>query len=487
MCPRYLAIDMGAESSRAIVGYFEHDRLRLEEIHRWPSRNEEIRGCRYWDVLYMFGEIKYALSKYSAQYGPELAGIGIDSWGVDYGILGESGQLLQNPVQYRDHRTDGLVEKASDVMSKEDIYSETGIAFMQFNTLYQLWAMQQTAPEVLRDGTTFLMISDLLHYFLSGVANCEYTNASTTQLIDIRTGQWSKKIFDAFGLPIEITPELVQPGTILGPLDETIAEESKLNSPTVIAPCTHDTACAVLAVPAEGEDWIYISCGTWSLMGAELNSYITNPDARECNFTNEGGHAGTICFLKNIMGLWVLQQARSAWAKRDMNFEYAELIEMARSAEPFAAVLNIDDQCFYNPDDMLGAIAAQCRGTNQSPPEDVGATVRVILEGLALSYAVTTREIERITGRKFEKVHMVGGGIQNDLLCQLASNAAGRPVIAGPVEGSAMGNIATQAIATGYLRDRAEARSLIARSTEVKMYQPEDSHKWRDLVGKFSK
>lgn len=487
MCPRYLAIDMGAESSRAIVGHFEDDKLRLEEIHRWPSRNVEVRGSRYWDILYLYGKIKHALSKYSAKYGPELAGIGVDSWGVDYGILGESDQLLQNPVQYRDHRTDGLVEKASDVMSKEDIYSETGIAFMQFNTLYQLWAMHQSAPEVLREGKTFLMMSDLLHYFLSGVAKCEYTNASTTQLLDIRTGRWSKKIFDAFRLPIEIMPEVVHPGTILGPLDETIAEESNLSSPSVITPCTHDTACAVLAVPAREEDWIYISCGTWSLMGAELKSPITNPDARECNFTNEGGHAGTICFLKNIMGLWVLQHARSAWAKRDRNFEYTELIEMARSAEPFAAILNIDDQCFYNPDDMLDAIAAQCRETNQNLPEDIGTTVRVILEGLALSYAVTMRELERITGCKFKKVHMVGGGIQNDLLCQLASNATGRPVIAGPVEGTAMGNIATQAIATGYLSDRAEARSLIARSTEVKLYEPEDSQKWQDLVGKFSK
>lgn len=485
-CTRYMAIDMGAESARAIVGHFEDGSLRLEEIHRWPSRNATVAGTEYWDLLFIFSEIKHALREYGLKYGSKLAGIGIDSWGVDFGVLGESGQLLQNPVRYRDHRTDGLMEKAKSVMTHEAIYEETGIAFMQFNTLYQLWAMQKSAPEVLREGRTFLMMSDMLHYFLSGVAKCEYTNASTGQLLNVHSRQWSNKIFEAFKLPRSMMPEIAEPGTILGPLTEEVAADVGLDRIPVITPCTHDTASAVLAVPATTADWAFISCGTWSLMGAELPSPVASEAALAANFTNEGGYGHTIRFLKNIMGLWVLQQARAAWARQGETYEYADLAERARASKPFATVLNIDDQGFYNPANMLDAVTEHCRATGQEPPADVGATVRAITEGLALRYAVTLRQMEQVTGRRFETIHMVGGGIQNELLCQLASDAMGRPVVAGPVEGTALGNIATQAMATGQLADHAAARSLIASITDLKVYEPGDGKPWQPLIEKFS-
>jgi rhamnulokinase len=482
---RYIAFDLGAESARAIVGTFEKDSVALEELHRWPSRSVEMRGTRYWDVLFMFAEVKKALRKYCHKYGSDLEGMAVDSWGVDFGILGETGQLLQNPVHYRDHRTDGILEKALEVMSREALYQETGIQLMQINTLFQLWSLKTNAPEVLREGRTFLMMSDLFHYFLSGVPCGEYTNASTTQLLDVRSRQWSDAVMAAFDLPRHLMPEIVEPGTILGPLDSAIAEDVGLGSADVIAPCTHDTASAVLAVPADGDDWAYISCGTWSLMGMELPEPITSEGARVGDFTNEGGICPTILFLKNIPGLWLLQQARAMWAKFGEAHDYAELTDMARSAPPFVTVINIDDPVFLNPVDMLDAIAMHCKTTGQQPPHGAGATVRAILEGIALSYAVTLSELEQIVGRRIKRIHMVGGGIKNELLCQLASDATGRPVIAGPVEATAMGNVVMQAIATGLVADRTAARRLIARTVSPNVFEPRNTKSWRPLIDRL--
>ncbi len=483
-CSRYIAIDMGAESARAIVGTVGDGKFELEELHRWPSRSTEVQGTRYWDFLYMLGEIKQALSMYAKKYGPAVDGIGVDSWGVDFGILGPSGQLLQNPVHYRDHRTDGMLEKAFEVVSAKDIYEETGLQFMSINTLYQLWILKDTSPEVLREGDSFLMISDLMHYALSGVKACEYTNASTTQLLDVRSRNWSDKLFDSFGLKSSIMPEILSPGTVLGPLDKTIADEVGLESAQVITPCTHDTACAVLAVPAEGDDWAYLSCGTWSLMGVELSEPITSEEARAANFTNEGGIGGTIRFLKNIMALWILQEARAAWLRRGTDYDYAELTELAKSAPSFGCIIDVDDPVFLNPDDMLDAIADHCERNGQEAPEGVGATVRTILEGIAICYAKVMAELEQSTGKTINTLHMVGGGIQNELLCQFAADATGKTVLAGPVEATAMGNIATQAIATGRISDAAAARKLVAQATSPKAYRPENQDLWAPIVEK---
>jgi rhamnulokinase len=479
---RYVAIDMGAESARAMVGNIANGTIRLEELRRWPSRSMTVNGTAYWDVLFMFDEIKHALRQYAEQYGPTLAGIGVDSWGVDFGILGSSGQLLQNPVQYRDHRTDGLLDQASRVLPRDAIYRETGIAFLPFNTLYQLWAVKRSAPELLQNGGTFLMMPDLIHYFLSGVSRCEYTNASTTQLLNVESRQWSQKIFNAFDLPIQMMPEIVPPGTVLGSLLPQVTDETGVHHSNVVAPCTHDTGSAVLAIPATERDVAYISCGTWSLLGAELDAPCTIPAALACNFTNEGGYDGTIRFLKNLMGLWVLQQARESWKRRGESYEYAELAEMAKSAPAFTAIINIDKDEFLHPDDMLDAIAAECAATNQPVPGDVGTTVRVILESLAVRYADSLADLENVTGRKFDMVHLVGGGTRNELLCQWASDAMNRPVIAGPAECTAMGNILTQALGTGVIANRQEARKMVIAASELTVYEPADTARWKPYL-----
>lgn len=479
---RYIAFDLGAESGRAIAGTFsESGALTLDELHRWPSRNTEAAGTRYWDVLYIFEEMKEALRAYANRFGGHADGIGVDTWGVDYGILGPSGQLLQNPVQYRDHRTDGMVEEAFKTVSRDAIYAETGIQFMQINTLYQLLALKRDAPEVLREGATLLLMGDLLHYFLSGKKCCEYTNASTSQLLDVKARTWSESLISSFGLPRTIFPNIVEPGTVLGPLLDGVVRETGVRAP-VIAPATHDTAAAVIAAPGEGEDWAYISCGTWSLIGVEAPTPITGAAALAANFTNEGGVGGTIRFLKNIMGLWVFQQARAAWRRRGEEYGYSELTAMASEATPFATVLNVDDPLFLNPADMLDAIARHCADTGQAPPAGPAATSRAIIEGLALRYAVKLAELERCTGRSLNRIHMIGGGIQNELLCQLTADATGRPVIAGPVEATAMGNLAIQHMAKGHLADREAVRRCIAAAAGLKSYEPLHQAAWRPIL-----
>lgn len=484
---RYLAFDLGAESSRAVVGTWREGKLELEELHRFPTRAVTVRGTQYWDILYIFAEMKEALLQYGLKYGPQVSGIGVDSWGVDFGLLGPSGQLLQNPVQYRDRRIDGILDQAFEVLPGESIYARTGIQLLPINSLYQLWALRKTSPEVLREAHAFLMIPDLLHYFLTGRCACEYSNATTTQMLDVRRRRWSRSLMQAFGLPIDIMPEIMEPGTVLGLLEPSIAQEAGLEPAPVIAPCTHDTGSAVAGIPAEGEGWAYISCGTWSVLGAELTAPVTSPQAMECNFTNEGGIAGTIRFLKNIMGLWVLQQCRAAWARRGEPYSYAELTDMARSAPAFETILNIDDPLFFNSPDMTQAVAAYCEKSGQLAPQGVAATVRAILEGIALRYAAVLGELESILGKRFDRIHMVGGGTRNDLLCQMAADATARPVIAGPVEATALGNLAVQAMATGQIGNLGAARAMIANSAPLKVYEPRDTGPWRPILEHFEK
>ncbi len=482
---RFLAFDLGAESGRAIVGTLDGDRVSLEELHRWPSRNAEIHGVRYWDVLYIFAEMKEALARYARQYGPELAGIGVDTWGVDFGLLGPSGQLLQNPLHYRDHATDAILEPAFNIMPRDELYRRTGIQFMQINTLYQLHALRQRAPEVLDAASTFLTIPDVFNYMLCGRKACEYTEASTTQLLDVHQRTWDADILEAFGLRRELFPEVVPPGTVLGPLSEAIRAETGIGQTAVVAPCTHDTGSAVAAAPAAGSDWAYLSCGTWSLLGAEVDEPRATEEALRHNFTNEGGYGRTIRLLKNIMGLWVLQECRAAWERRGQQYSYHELAVWANDSEPFATLLNIDDPAFLNPPDMLEAIAAQCMATNQAVPEKPGAVARAVLEGLAIRYADVVGRLEAIMGTEVNTLHMLGGGIQNELLCQFTCDAINRTVIAGPVEATAMGNIAVQAIAQGALSGLAEARELIGRSSELKRYEPRAAASWQQQLARF--
>ncbi len=479
---RYLAIDMGAESSRAILGTLEGGALRLDEVHRWDTRHETLRDTQYWDFLYIFGEIKHAMRRCATEFSPDIKSVGADSWGVDFGLLDVNGDLLQNPVQYRDFRTEGLTDAAKAIIAHEDIYARTGIAFLPFNTLYQLWAIIRRDVRSLESADSFLMMPDLVHYHLCNVPACEFTNASTTQMLNVESRTWDETIVDAFGIPLHLLPQMTQPGTRLGALTESVARETKLPNTSVIAPCTHDTASAVLSIPAETDDWAYISCGTWSLMGAELGQPIATPEAKACNFTNEGGYQSTTRFHKNIMGLWVLQQARAAWEKRGATHTYAELAEQATMAKGLSVLFDIDRPEFFNPPDMLDAIAEHCHAIGGTPPDTVGATVRAILESLALKYALTLRELTRVTGRTFGRVHLVGGGARNAVLCQWASDAMGVPVLAGPAEGTALGNILCQAIACGDVADWSAARKMSAAIADIHVYEPRQHDVWRTIV-----
>jgi len=477
----FLAIDMGAESSRAEIARIEDGRIALTEIHRWPTRHTRVMETRYWNTLYIFGEVKEAMRR-AAQAAPDMTSLGICSWGVDFGILGPSGQLLQNPVQYRDRRTEGLLEASKEVMPHEEIYARTGIAFLQFNTLYQLWALHRDCPEVTAAADKLLLIPDLLHYFLTGVAKCEYTNASTSQMVRADTRDWDRDLVEAFGLPARCLPEILAPGTSIGRLLPAVREDTGLPNIDVRPPCTHDTGSAVLAIPAEETNWAYISCGTWSLMGAELDAPVLTPDARRFNFTNEGGYGGTYRFLKNIMGLWVLQETRAAWKRRGTELDYAEIMRQAEAAPAFQTLLDVDDPEFFSPEEMLDAIAAQCARTGEPVPEGVGPTARAILEAVALRYALTLRQLETVTGRSVSVVHLVGGGVNNTLLCQFAADAMNRRVVAGPTECTALGNVLAQALGAGVLPSVAEARSLVKRSVETTVYEPSEPEKWQERL-----
>jgi rhamnulokinase len=483
---RHVAVDMGAESSRVMLGTLHQNRLELEELHRFATRNTEVLGTRYWDALFLFDEIKTGVRTYVERHGSALDGVGVDTWGVDFGLLGRDGGLLANPVHYRDHRTDGVAELLSDTVPHAEIYRRSGIQFMPFNTLNQLWAVRKNTPELLRHAHTLLFMPDLMHYFLSGARAAEYTIASTSQVLDVRTRTWSESLLEAFGIPMGIFPDVVAPGTRLGTLNAGVAKETGLDTSTpVIAPCGHDTASAVAAVPAEGEDWAFLSSGTWSLMGMELREPITTDEALANHFTNEGGIDGTIRFLKNIMGLWVLQGCRAAWARRGKDYGYDELAARAEEAKPFASVIDVDDPCFFNPGDMLDALAMHCRANGQPVPETVGATVRAVLEGLALRYAMTLERLEHVTGRNVGRLHAVGGGIQNTLLCRMTADAIGRPVMAGPVEATAMGNVITQMLGTGALPDLATARQVVAHSTPITVYEPGHAASWQPVLDAF--
>ncbi|NQU11196.1 rhamnulokinase [bacterium] len=483
---RFLAFDLGAESSRAIVGEFRGAGLTIRELHRFPTRNVAVRGTQYWDMLFIWGEIRRALQLYRDQYGGDLDGIGVDTWGVDFGVLSSGGHLLANPVQYRDHRTDGILPKAFRVVPRETIYRKTGIQFMPLNTLYQLWAMRRTAPEILGAAATFLLMPDLINYFLTGVRCSEYTEASTTQMLDVRRRSWCRPLLKQFSLPTHILPPIVMPGTRIGPLDADVRRAAGLAPVPVFAPCTHDTGSAVAAVPAAGDGWAYLSCGTWSVLGVELPEPVTSRAALAHNFTNEGGYGGRIRFLKNIIGLWVLQQCRAAWAAAGREYTYDELVRLARAAPAGSTVLNIDDPRYLNPASMLTAIAEQCAATGQPAPRGTGPIVRAVLEGLALRYALVLRELETVLGISVNRVHIVGGGIKNELLCQWAADAMQRPVLAGPVEATAMGNLVVQAMAAGRLRNLDTARAVIGRAARMKTYRPRDAARWQKLLARYS-
>lgn len=481
---RFLALDLGAESGRGIVGSISGGKLELDVVHRFPNGPSRVSGSLYWDALRLFDQMKYSLSQ-AVKSGVELSGIGIDTWGVDYGLLGKSDVLLSNPYHYRDSRTNGIMEEAFKHAPAEDVFDATGIQFMQFNTLFQLYAAVLEKSPLLDIAETMLLIPNLFSFWFSGIKAAEFTHATTTQCYDPRAGGWAIGLMDKLGIPCNILPEVIQPGTVMGPILPEVADETGAGSIPIIATASHDTASAVAATPLEGENCAYISSGTWSLMGVEICKPIINDAARRCNFTNEGGAQGTFRFLKNIMGLWLIQESRRTWAKEGEELSYEGIARLAEAAEPFKGMIDPQHPSFLAPGDMPERIRRFCRSTGQPVPESSGEIARMIFESLALSYRATLEQIEELTGRSIDTIHIVGGGCQNRLLCQFAADATGRKVIVGPIEATAAGNVLVQAMAVGLIDSLESARQIVRNSFALEQYVPMDRTDWDEAYGRF--
>jgi len=485
----FLALDLGAESGRAMAGQFDGQQLQISEVHRFTNGPVRLpsdgTGYRlHWDVLRLWSEITCGIALAAQKCEGKLAGVGLDTWGVDFGLLDRSGALLGNPYHYRDSRTDGMVDEAFRRVGREEIFQRTGIQFMQLNSLYQLLSMVVGESPLLEIAQTFLAMPDLFNYWLTGRKVCEFSNATTTQCYDPRAGDWARSMLEKLGIPTHIFPEIVPPGTVLGDMLPEVAVEVGANA-SVIAPACHDTGSAVAAVPAAGADFAYISSGTWSLMGAELRDPVINADSLAYNFTNEGGVGGTFRFLKNIMGLWLVQESRRTWAGQGESLSYDELTQMATEAEPLRAIVDPDDGDFLKPGDMPARIRAFCERTGQPVPENKGSIVRCALESLALRYRWTLERLEEMLGRRLEPIHIIGGGTQNRLLSQLAADATGRRVVTGPIEATAIGNVLVQMMALGHIASLAEGRQIVCASFDVETYEPQGGDEWEKAYGRF--
>jgi rhamnulokinase len=480
----YIALDLGAESGRAILGSLRSDKLHIEEKARFANEAQKIGGHFHWDIDALFSNIKKGMrSCAEAEIRPES--VAIDTWGVDFGLLGRDGVLLDRPYSYRDHRTDGMMERFFEIVPRQRVYELTGIQFMQLNSLFQLFASVSEDPGLFKRATRLLFMSDIFNYLLTGETKSEFTIATTSQIFNPRTGDWDTELLSALGAPRSLMQNIVQPGTSMGSLKQSIAEETHLEGIGVTAVASHDTGSAIAAVPAQGNDWAYISSGTWSLMGVEIEVPIITKDALNANFTNEGGVEGTFRFLKNIMGLWLLQQCRKEWSS-SAQYSYDDLMRLTDDAKRFRSMIDPDYSDFFNPPSMQEAIRVYCGKTGQMAPEKPAEFVRCILESLALKYRATLDQLNDLTGRRIAGVHVIGGGSQNRLLCQYAANAMGVPVIAGPVEATAIGNIMMQAHAMGHVGSLAEIRTIIRQSFQLARYEPKDQDVWDSAYGRFS-
>jgi sugar (pentulose or hexulose) kinase len=471
----YLALDLGAESGRVVAGAFDGRKLVLDEIHRFPNAPVQVQGTIYWDVLSLFAEIKRGLSIAAKKEGTALASLGVDTWGVDYGLVDVQGRLLSNPCHYRDKRTDGMMDEAFRRVPKKEIYAHTGIQFMFFNTIYQVLSEVVHQTPALAGSHQLLFMPDLINCWLTGRKVNERTIASTSQMYDPNLRTWAQPMLEQLGIPACILGEIVPPGTVLGSLLPEVAEETGAGALSVVAPGCHDTASAVAAVPTEGSRSAYLSSGTWSLMGAESPKPIITDRSFEYGFTNEIGVCDTVRVLKNISGLWLVQECRRTWAARGEDLDYGELTRLAEKAPPFSAVVDPDHAPFAKTGDMPARIAEFCSLTGQKPPADKGAVVRTALEGLAFRYRSVLTRLEELVGGRLEPLHIVGGG----------ANALNRPVIAGPVEATSAGNILMQMIGTGDLASLNEGRELIRRSFGTERYEPVDSKAWNEAYQRF--
>lgn len=480
----FLAIDLGAESGRAMLGRID-DRLTLDEIHRFSNGPVRVGAHIHWDVLRLWTEIQNGLRIAARREGTSLAGIGLDTWGVDFGLLDASDQLIGNPYHYRDERTNGMVEAACQVVPREEIYHQTGIQFMQLNTLFQLYAMRQTNDPALQSARAFLTMPDLLNFWLAGCKVNEFTISTTTQCYNPREKRWATDLLAALDIPQDIFQQIIQPGSVLGKLRNSVAEEASCERIPVIAVGAHDTASAVAAVPAQGKDFIYISSGTWSLIGIESDEAIINAGSLKYNLTNEGGVCSTIRFLKNIMGMWLLQESRRGWSKAGQDYSYDELTSLAAGAPAFKSFVFVGDERFLAPGDMVERIQGYCRETGQPVPETVAEVARCILESLALEYRWEAEKLRELSGKALPVIHIIGGGSRNRLLNQFTADVTGCQVIAGPVEAAAIGNILLQAIACNCLSSLEEGRALVHRSFEVTAYEPHSRSAWDEAYQRY--
>jgi len=478
-----LAVDIGASSGRVMLGIYNGEQIQIQELHRFPNDPVLLGDTMYWDFLRLFFEIKQGLIKAKA-YGA-IDSIAVDTWGVDFGLLDEEGHLLANPVHYRDQRTVGMLAAAFEKTDRKKCYQITGNQFMEINTVFQLLALARKKPKLLKDAKTLLFMPDLFHYYLSGTAKNEYSIASTSQLLDAREKTWSKELFSALELPADLMQEIIPSGTRLGMIRPTLQKELGIGPMEVIAAAGHDTQSALVAVPAKEKDFIFISCGTWSLFGTELDAPVINSLTEQYNITNEGGYDGKTSFLKNIIGLWLIQESRRQWIREGKEYSFGHLEQMAAHATPFASLIDPDAPEFVPAGNIPERIREFCRRTGQNIPESAGSIVRCIHESLALKYRLALEEIKSCTGKSYQVIHMVGGGTQSTLLCQMTANACACPVIAGPVEATVYGNAAVQLLAAGAIKNLEEARSFIAASEKTVRYEPKDIWKWEKIYQKF--
>lgn len=485
MTKRVLAFDFGASSGRAIIGCFDGDKITLEEVHRFSNDPVSVGGTVYWDVLRLFYEIKQGIIK--AKIAGGFDSIGIDTWGVDFGLIDSEGKLMENPVHYRDARTAGLVDEAFKTMPKEKLYGITGIQFMELNTLFQLISLKKYRPWMLERADKMLFMPDLFGYMLTGKMCAEYSIASTSQLIDLDKRTWSKEILDAFGIKESVFAPLVQPGTVLGELSKEVCEECGVDPVPVISVCGHDTQSAITSVPCEDGDFAFLSSGTWSLFGTELDKPIVNETSMNINITNEGGFDGSTGFLKNIIGLWLIQESRRQWKREGKEYSYADLEKLALAAEPFKCFIDPDAPEFVPHGNIPERVREFCRKTGQYVPETVGEIMRCIYESLAMKYRLTFEKLRECTERDYPVIHVIGGGTKDGLLCQMTANSCDRTVKAGPIEATVMGNVAVQLMSNGSVKNIGQARKIVAESSELKTFEPKDTDKWAEAYEDFLK
>ena len=478
------AVDLGAQSGRVVRGRFDGERLTIAEVHRFPNIAVRARETLYWDALRLYDEILLGLSAAGAE-ASDIDSVGIDTWGVDFALLDRTGRLVQNPVHHRDSRTKGAMEGAFARIPARELYERTGIQLMPINTVFQLYAMAAAADPALEIAETLLLMPDLFHFWLSGIAACELTNASTSQCLDPRAQAWALDVLERLGIPPRVFPDVIRPATVLGTLLDEVAERTRLRRAVVVAPATHDTASAVAAVPFRRPDAAYISSGTWSLVGVELREPLIDDRTFAANLTNEGGVGGTFRLLRNVNGLWLLHECRRAWAADGHAWKFDELVAMAEQAPPLRSLIDPNDPAFLAPADMPERIREVCAATSQEVPQEAGAVVRCVLESLALKYRQTVELLAAATGSAPPEIHVVGGGARNELLCRWTANSTGLPVLAGPDEATAIGNLLVQAIALGELASLEEGREVVRASFWPVLYEPRDPGPWGEAYSRF--